>query len=86
MWCILFCAAVLGAPVREAIPMIMGANIGTSVTNIIVALTQAGEREQFRQHTHHTLTHTLPLYIYTSTIRIQRFPLKSLNTNSVVLT
>ena len=53
MWCILFCAAVLGAPVREAIPMIMGANIGTSVTNIIVALTQAGEREQFRQHTHH---------------------------------
>merc|ERR1719431_1355003 len=30
-----------GAPVRTAIPMIMGANIGTSVTNIIVALTQA---------------------------------------------
>jgi Na+/phosphate symporter len=30
--------------------MVMGANIGTSVTNIIVALTQAGEREQFRQH------------------------------------
>ena len=38
-----------GAPVRTAIPMIMGANIGTSVTNIIVALTQAGEREQFRK-------------------------------------
>ena len=37
-----------GAPVRTAIPMIMGANIGTSVTNIIVALTQAGDREQFR--------------------------------------
>lgn len=29
--------------------MIMGANIGTSVTNILVALTQAGEREQFRR-------------------------------------
>ena len=29
--------------------MIMGANIGTSVTNIIVALTQAGDREQFRR-------------------------------------
>merc|ERR1712106_1264386 len=29
--------------------MIMGANIGTSVTNIIVALTQAGDREQFRK-------------------------------------
>jgi len=29
--------------------MIMGANIGTSVTNILVALTQAGDREQFRR-------------------------------------
>jgi sodium-dependent phosphate cotransporter len=29
--------------------MIMGANIGTSVTNIIVALTQASHREQFRK-------------------------------------
>jgi len=38
-----------GAPVQTAIPMIMGANIGTSVTNIIVALTQAGDREQFRK-------------------------------------
>ena len=36
-------------PVRVAIPMIMGANIWTSVTNIIVALTQAGDREQFRK-------------------------------------
>ena len=36
-----------GAPVKTAIPMIMGANIGTSVTNIIVALTQASDREQF---------------------------------------
>ena len=34
-----------GAPVKTAIPMIMGANIGTSVTNIIVALTQASYRE-----------------------------------------
>ena len=34
---------------RTAIPMIMGANIGTSVTNIIVALTQAGDREQYRR-------------------------------------
>ena len=34
---------------KEAIPMIMGANIGTSVTNILVALTQAAEREQFRR-------------------------------------
>ena len=34
---------------EHAIPMVMGANIGTSVTNIIVALTQAGDREQFRK-------------------------------------
>ena len=32
-----------------AIPIIMGANIGTSVTGIIVAVTQAGDREQFRR-------------------------------------
>jgi len=38
-----------GAPVQTAIPMIMGANIGTSVTNIIVALSQVGDREQFRK-------------------------------------
>jgi len=49
------CHGVPGAPVREAIPMIMGANIGTSVTNIIVALTQAGERDQFRQAPHTTI-------------------------------
>ena len=31
-------------PVRTAIPMIMGANIGTSVTNTIVSFTQASNR------------------------------------------
>ncbi|CAG7833929.1 unnamed protein product [Allacma fusca] len=35
--------------VRAAIPIIMGANIGTSVTNTIVSLTQAGDRNQFRR-------------------------------------
>ncbi|CAF1395105.1 unnamed protein product [Adineta steineri] len=34
-------------PVRKAIPIIMGANIGTSVTNTLVALTQSGNREDF---------------------------------------
>ncbi|MGH0172929.1 UNVERIFIED_CONTAM: hypothetical protein FKN15_064556 [Acipenser sinensis] len=38
---------VLG--VQSAIPVIMGANIGTSVTNTIVALMQAGERNEFRR-------------------------------------
>ncbi|XP_061440272.1 sodium-dependent phosphate transport protein 2B isoform X2 [Rhineura floridana] len=35
--------------VRHGIPIIMGANIGTSVTNTIVALMQAGDRNQFRR-------------------------------------
>ena len=32
-----------------AIPIIMGANIGTSVTNTIVSIGQIGDREQFRR-------------------------------------
>lgn len=42
----------LGFPVltvRVAIPIIMGANIGTSVTNTIVSLTQMGDRNEFRR-------------------------------------
>ncbi|XP_040822259.1 sodium-dependent phosphate transport protein 2B [Ochotona curzoniae] len=35
--------------VRAAIPIIMGANIGTSITNTIVALMQAGDRTEFRR-------------------------------------
>ncbi|XP_040907431.1 sodium-dependent phosphate transport protein 2A-like [Toxotes jaculatrix] len=35
--------------VQSAIPIIMGSNIGTSVTNTIVALMQAGEREEFEK-------------------------------------
>ncbi|XP_057585462.1 sodium-dependent phosphate transport protein 2B isoform X2 [Hippopotamus amphibius kiboko] len=35
--------------VRAAIPIIMGANIGTSITNTIVALMQAGDRNDFRR-------------------------------------
>ena len=34
---------------KNAIPMIFGSNIGTSVTNTIVSMTQAGEREAFRR-------------------------------------
>ncbi|XP_060080597.1 sodium-dependent phosphate transport protein 2B-like [Ylistrum balloti] len=36
-------------PTKVAIPMVMGANIGTSVTNTLVALTQFGNREEFRR-------------------------------------
>ncbi|XP_056140269.1 sodium-dependent phosphate transport protein 2A-like [Lampris incognitus] len=35
--------------VRSAVPIIMGSNIGTSVTNTIVALIQAGERDEFER-------------------------------------
>ncbi|XP_074129138.1 sodium-dependent phosphate transport protein 2B-like [Sminthopsis crassicaudata] len=35
--------------VKAAIPIIMGANIGTSVTNTIVALIQAGDRNDFHR-------------------------------------
>ena len=38
-----------GAGVRPAIPMIFGNNIGTTVTNTIVTMTQAGEKETFRR-------------------------------------
>ncbi|XP_043828150.1 sodium-dependent phosphate transport protein 2B-like [Dromiciops gliroides] len=35
--------------VEAAIPIIMGANIGTSITNTMVALMQAADREEFRR-------------------------------------
>ncbi|XP_051892991.1 sodium-dependent phosphate transport protein 2B-like isoform X1 [Pristis pectinata] len=35
--------------VKSAIPVIMGTNIGTSVTNTIVALMQSGDRNEFRR-------------------------------------
>ena len=36
-------------PVKPAIPIAMGANVGTSVTNTIVSLPQAKERNEFRR-------------------------------------
>ena len=38
-----------GVQVRHAVPMILGSNVGTSVTNTIVSMTQAGDRERFRR-------------------------------------
>ena len=35
--------------VHIAIPMIMGANIGTSVTNTLVAMTQIGNKDEFER-------------------------------------
>lgn len=36
-------------PMANAIPMIMGANIGTTVTNMIVSMVHMGRREEFRR-------------------------------------
>ncbi|NQW02741.1 MAG: Na/Pi symporter [Acidobacteria bacterium] len=36
-------------PIANAVPMIMGANIGTTVTNTIVSLAHMGRREEFRR-------------------------------------
>ncbi|XP_052063020.1 sodium-dependent phosphate transport protein 2B-like [Mytilus californianus] len=36
-------------PIKTAIPMVMGANIGTSVTNTLVSLAQSSDREVFRK-------------------------------------
>ncbi len=38
-----------GLPVEDAIPMIMGANIGTTVTNTIVSLTHITRPQEFRR-------------------------------------
>ena len=38
-----------GLELRIAVPMLMGANIGTSVTNTLVAMTQIGSREEFER-------------------------------------
>lgn len=38
-----------GLPVRIAVPMIMGANIGTSITNGIVSLGYVGNKEDFKR-------------------------------------
>ncbi|MEQ2185742.1 hypothetical protein GOODEAATRI_021381 [Goodea atripinnis] len=48
IYTILFVSLVLD--VQSAIPIIMGSNIGTSVTNTIVALMQAGDREDFERY------------------------------------
>ena len=37
-------------PVKTAIPMILGANIGTSVTNTIVSFSQMQNRDEFRRY------------------------------------
>ena len=36
-------------PLANAIPMVMGANIGTTVTNTVVSLAHIGRREEFRR-------------------------------------
>ena len=46
--------------VRTAIPMILGANIGTSVTNTIVSFTQVQNRDEFRRYKQPWRDHCVP--------------------------
>lgn len=46
---VLFCDHLTVLEVRSAVPIIMGSNIGTSVTNTIVAMMQAAERTEFQR-------------------------------------
>jgi len=59
-----------GAPVSTVIPMVLGANIGTSVTSTVVAITQMGDREQFRRSfscaTVHDMFNWLNVIVFTS--------------------
>lgn len=45
----MLCVCVTVLQVQMAVPVIMGTNIGTSVTNTLVAMTQAGDRNKFRR-------------------------------------
>jgi sodium-dependent phosphate cotransporter len=42
-------AADTPLPIANAVPMVMGANIGTTVTNMIVSMAHIGRREEFRR-------------------------------------
>eukprot|EP00971_Amphidinium_carterae_P047132 928073-Amphidinium_carterae.1 len=44
-----FDPSVVSKQVKNAIPMIMGANIGTSVTNTIVSMFQIGNKDEYRR-------------------------------------
>jgi len=45
----LVAAPINPIPIANAVPMIMGANIGTTVTNTIASLAHIGRREEFRR-------------------------------------
>jgi len=45
----LFSCWCLVLPVRPAIPIIMGVNIGTSLTNTIVSMAQSADRHEFQR-------------------------------------
>jgi len=59
-----------GAPVSRVIPMVLGANIGTSVTSTVVAITHIGDKEQFRRSfscaTVHDMFNWLSVIVFTT--------------------
>ena len=69
-------------PIRGAIPVILGANVGTTVTCTLVALTFAGNRDQFRRalaaSTIHDFYNLLSLVIF-FTLELIFHPLEHLS-------
>jgi len=59
-----------GAPVSRVIPMVLGANIGTSVTSTVVAITNIGNKDQFRRSfscaTVHDMFNWLSVIVFTT--------------------
>jgi len=58
-----------GAPVSLVIPMVLGANIGTSITSTVVAITHMGHKEEFRRSfscaTVHDMFNWLSVIVFT---------------------
>ncbi|MDX1647745.1 MAG: Na/Pi symporter [Longimicrobiales bacterium] len=75
----LVAAPVNPIPVANAVPMIMGANIGTTVTNTLASMAHIGRKEEFRRAFSVATVHDffnyiavlllLPLEIYTGFLR-----------------
>ena len=49
--------------VRTAIPMVMGANIGTSMTSTLVSLTHMTDAEQVKLALYNVIKHEITIYI-----------------------
>ena len=94
---IIVAAIGAGMDIHIAIPMLMGANIGTSVTNTLVAMTQIGNKDEFQRAFSAATVHDMfnwctvliiftievciPHTITTSLIWVQNFNLDNITKN-----